>query len=253
MLSDSSYKEILEWRSVLPTTDIERSEVINILSMVMEVHFQKLKEFIMMNHLRYDQLLEKRRFTSLQLQKNPFDLLNDFTTGERLSELLQPPIGLIARIVQDCLLHQFYHHNSSSLIAGHSPPSSQILMKLLEHIENPLQHLAKQGLGLLSRGLGRYECMKDTEDIFYCFRKLNLSLVFSFCVRLGFGGDQDESSAEHPAMNDVIIIFVLGGISPKEVGQVQTILKEQPSSANSRIILLSNHLVSAEEVLQSIF
>lgn len=76
----------------------------------------------------------------------------------------------------------------------------------------------------------------------------------SCAVRLGFGGSENEEvTGEHPGSNDVIVLFVIGGISYKEVGQVQAVLQEYQFLSSNRIILMSNNTICAEEVLQSVF
>lgn len=160
ILSDSSLKEIKEWKAVLPTTDLDRPEIVRIITIIIEPAFQKLIEIQSMYSIRTSQLIEKRVFTPQTIFSNPYDLMNDFHTGDKLaysSNASQTPQGLISRIVQDCMIYKLHHQQQQYHVSSPSSAtsSSAILMKMLEHIENPLQQLAKKGFGLLSRGLGR--------------------------------------------------------------------------------------------------
>lgn len=150
-------KEILEWKTVLPTTDLERVEVIHIITLIIEPSFRKLLEIQHMYSITKQKLLDKRVFTSQTISSNPFDLTNDFHSREKLifsSNASQTPQGLVSRIVQECMNYKI-HHQLNTQSPSSSSSSSTVLMKMLEHIENPLQQLAKKGFGLLSRGLGR--------------------------------------------------------------------------------------------------
>lgn len=72
---------------------------------------------------------------------------------------------------------------------------------------------------------------------------------------MGFGfGSQVASVATtpHPADQPILVLFVLGGISYKEVGQVQQMLSKY-AVPNTRVIILSTRLVSAENILYSFF
>lgn len=83
-----------------------------------------------------------------------------------------------------------------------------------------------------------------------------------FSLGFGFGSQvASVASTPHPSEQPVLVIFVLGGISYKEVGQVQQQLLQsnagsssglggQPLS-NTRIILLSTRMLNAENVLYS--
>lgn len=70
---------------------------------------------------------------------------------------------------------------------------------------------------------------------------------------MGFGSENDDAAGEHPANNDIIVLFVIGGISYKEVGQVQAILQEYQLLSSNRIVLMSNNTICGEELLQSVF
>jgi len=89
-------------------------------------------------------------------------------------------------------------------------------------------------------------------------RVCNLTVVhvyFTFLCSLGFGfGSQVASVATtpHPSDQPTLVLFILGGISFKEVGQVQQALTKH-AVPNTRVIILSTRLVSAENVLYSFF
>ncbi len=70
---------------------------------------------------------------------------------------------------------------------------------------------------------------------------------------MGFGSENDDAPGEHPGNNDIIVLFVIGGISYKEVGQVQAILQEYQLLSSNRIVLMSNNTICGEELLQSVF
>ena len=72
---------------------------------------------------------------------------------------------------------------------------------------------------------------------------------------LGFGfGSQVASvvTTPTPAEQPVLVIFVLGGISYKEVGQVQQQLKDIVVP-NTKIVLLSTRTVNAENVFHAFY
>lgn len=58
-------------------------------------------------------------------------------------------------------------------------------------------------------------------------------------------------STPHPAEQPVLVVFVLGGISYKEVGQVQHLLSANKALPNTKIVLLSTRMVNAENILHS--
>ncbi len=137
-----------------------------------------------------------------------------------LRDLFKPDSpGLLARLIEDCFL---YHRTR------HSSP----LSLLLEHIQSPFQQMKNTGLELLSKGLGS----------------------------LGFGLSRVVKAATdtpHPGAHKTIVIFVLGGITYKEVAQVRSMLDKYHSQEqredNWRIVLLSNRTISSEEVISTLF
>jgi hypothetical protein len=70
-----------------------------------------------------------------------------------------------------------------------------------------------------------------------------------------FGGPAATSAAStpHPAEQPVLVLFVLGGVSYKEVAQVQRLLQLSGGVADSRIILLGTRILGAENVLYQVF
>lgn len=59
-------------------------------------------------------------------------------------------------------------------------------------------------------------------------------------------------STPHPAEQPVLVLFVLGGISYKEVGQVQRLLQNS-GVPDSRLILLGTRMLGAENVVYQVF
>jgi hypothetical protein len=61
-------------------------------------------------------------------------------------------------------------------------------------------------------------------------------------------------TAPHPAERPVLVVFVLGGISYREAGQVQQLLKSQrKGTGDMRVILLSTRIVGAENIVFQAF
>jgi hypothetical protein len=69
-----------------------------------------------------------------------------------------------------------------------------------------------------------------------------------------FGGQAAATtvSTPHPAEQPVLVLFVLGGVSYKEVGQVQRLLQNS-GLADSRVILLGTRILGAENVVYQLF
>ena len=75
-----------------------------------------------------------------------------------------------------------------------------------------------------------------------------------FSLGFGFGGQVASSvNTPHPAEQPVLVIFVLGGISYREAGQVQQVLRSNAMISNARIVLLSTRIVGAENILYQVF
>lgn len=75
-------------------------------------------------------------------------------------------------------------------------------------------------------------------------------------ISLGFGfGSQVTSSAvsaPHPAEQPVLALFVLGGVSYREIAEIQRTLSAQVLP-NTRIVILSTRMVGTENICYSFF
>ena len=79
---------------------------------------------------------------------------------------------------------------------------------------------------------------------------------FTLLFSLGFGfGSQVASSvvtSPQPSDQPVLVLFVLGGISYKEIGQVQQLLSQR-AVPKTKIIVLCTRIVNAENVMYTFF
>lgn len=137
-----------------------------------------------------------------------------------LRDLIKPDApGLLAKLLEDCVLYHRTHESSP-------------LSLLFEHIQSPFQKMKNTGLELLSKGLGSFG--------------FGLSRVVKAATE-----------APHPGSYKTIVIFVVGGITYKEVAQVRAMLEKYQSSDQGdeswRIILLSNKTICSEEIISSLF
>lgn len=87
-------------------------------------------------------------------------------------------------------------------------------------------------------------------------------MIFLTWCRLGFGGSAvtNAAASPHPGDQSTLVIFVIGGISYKEVGQVQALLdlhrqQQQQRSGkggavggSGKIILLSTKTINPENI-----
>lgn len=74
-----------------------------------------------------------------------------------------------------------------------------------------------------------------------------------FSLGFGFGGQVVPAvTSPHPSELPVLVIFVLGGMSFREAGQVQQAMRKIECN-NTRIILLSTRTLGVENVLYQIF
>lgn len=166
--------------------------------------------------------------------------------------------GVLSRTVECLLKHKTLkqatgHMNQASpLYRGQdsndvSSRSTNVMnsaryMSCFEHIETPIQQLKRAGLGLLSQGLGR----------------------------LGLGGGSgininiNVAARPHPAAQRVVVVFVIGGISLKEVAEIQAVIESASSNDMSQsqgqgqgegvqILLGSTCLTSPDLVFRQIF
>jgi hypothetical protein len=132
--------------------------------------------------------------------------------------------GLLAKVLEDCMV---YHRTRQS-----SP-----LSLLLEHVQSPFQQMKNTGLELLSKGLGSWG--------------FGLSRVVKAVTE-----------APHPGAHRTVVLFVLGGITYKEVAQLRAVLEQQLQLDRSsgeaaavpwRVIVWTNRTISSEEVLATLF
>lgn len=52
-----------------------------------------------------------------------------------------------------------------------------------------------------------------------------------------FGFSQPLASGPHPADSNIVVIFVIGGISLKEVSQIQQVLDEYDKNLNLQVLI----------------
>lgn len=136
--------------------------------------------------------------------------------------------GLLAKVIEDCLVYQRTRQASP-------------LSLLLEHVQSPFQQMKNTGLELLSKGLGSWG--------------FGLSRVVKAVTE-----------APHPGAHRTVVLFVLGGITYKEVAQIRSVLEQQLSLDNGgggngsgeaavpwRVIVWTTRTISSEEVLATLF
>ena len=82
---------------------------------------------------------------------------------------------------------------------------------------------------------------------------LNRSFVCT--VSLGFSNPVANANPKpNPSMQPVLVLFLLGGLTFKEVGQVRAVIKEVgEQSGGSRIILMTTAMSNNENILFDIF
>ena len=96
----------------------------------------------MQNMLNQDHVQESKKSWQDKLWHSSYHMLGKTKNGE-FDGL--PDHGLLSRIALDCIAN---HH--------HFPDAdTSTLPSILEHCESPLQKMARTGLDLLSKGLGR--------------------------------------------------------------------------------------------------
>eukprot|EP01038_Epipyxis_sp_PR26KG_P007461 gene7461-10171_t len=144
----------------------------------------------------------------LDLTNHPISILSDLIdVDNRDNAKSKEVVGLVARLMKEYLSQRVSKNNLfQAEHATHSNDESggqHELCKLLEYIESPIQKMKRAGLGMLSMGLGR----------------------------LGFASNSlSTSSIPRPSDNSVLIIFIIGGVSYREVQQVQSLLDEFKAS-----------------------
>lgn len=133
--------------------------------------------------------------------------------------------GLFAKVLEDCMVYQRTRQSSP-------------LSLLLEHVQSPFQQMKNTGLELLSKGLGSWG--------------FGLSRVVKAVTE-----------APHPGAHRTVVLFVLGGITYKEVAQLRAVLDQQLQLDRSsgeaaaavpwRVIVWTTRTISSEEVLATLF
>ena len=75
--------------------------------------------------------------------------------------------------------------------------------------------------------------------------------------RLGFSNPvATVAPIKSPAEQPVLVLFVLGGITYKEIGQVRTVLQLAAASnntKNSRVVLIATDIVNNETIIHDVF
>eukprot|EP01041_Mallomonas_annulata_P000384 gene384-698_t len=124
--------------------------------------------------------------------------------------------GVISSIIEDV----FRHPEETELTNG------RFLRMGIKHVDNPLLKLARAGLGLLSQGLGRF----------------------------GLGGGV-AAQQSRPWDHKTVVVFVIGGLSFAEVGQVEHIISTWKSLGvdKHRVILGSTAMISPDDVYNHIY
>ena len=74
--------------------------------------------------------------------------------------------------------------------------------------------------------------------------------------RFGFGGQTSPTFnlPPHPGKERIMVLAVVGGVSYREIAQVQqNISYLQQQDPQMKIILVSNNIINAEDILMSVF
>jgi hypothetical protein len=180
-----------------------------------------------------------------------------FATNDSSTATLRNTSGVVSRTVECLILHKtsadvrstamnqaspMYGSRDAAWGSGTRITNSATSMSCFEHIETPIQQLKRASLGLLSQGLGR----------------------------LGFGaGAAGNPRRTHPAAQTTVVIVVIGGISLKEVAEVQALVnshyhgdegnferERHPSTKVSepiKVILGSTCLTSSDLLFRQIY
>ena len=107
---------------------------------------------------------------------------------------------------------------------------SSFLLGTFEYIESPLQQMKRAGLGMLNMGLGS----------------------------LGFSTPVSEPTKPDPSKHSTIVIFVYGGVSYKEIGQIYDAVEAHDRQKSNikgkrKIVVMSNKIVNNEDMFLSLF
>ena len=77
---------------------------------------------------------------------------------------------------------------------------------------------------------------------------------FPFIYRLGFSNPVAASSPKpSPADQPILVLFVIGGLTFKEVGQVRKVIGQAGNVASSKVILMTTAMTNNENLLYKIF
>ncbi len=87
-----------------------------------------------------------------------------------------------------------------------------------------------------------HPCPENYYDFYFVFHRFGFSFVH--------GSSRD--SREHPANQEIVVLAIIGGVSWKEVAQIQSIIADNPS-CNKKIVVLSNSIINAEDMLRMMF
>lgn len=157
-----------------------------------------------------------KRSTSVSSEEvRPLPLLIFLSSFDTLSVQL---MGVCARIVSSYSALRAGAVRSRDSAAAPSLP--QNALNALEFIESPLQQMKRAGLGLLTQGFSRF----------------------------GFSSSAAKPS---PADQPVLILFVLGGLTFKEVGQVKAAIGDW--NGKSKVVLMSTCMTNNECILFDLF
>ena len=120
---------------------------------------------------------------------------------------------------------------SLAMLLRHSRLDPPPAFPSFQRVESPLQQIKRAGLGLLSSGL---------------------SLAGRWGLSLGAAAAPAEPT---PAGQRVLVVFVVGGLSCREVGQVQGVLDDWARAGGEgvRVVLGGNRVVTGDDVVRELF
>ena len=131
--------------------------------------------------------------------------------------------SVLAMSIKALLDQRLYLINQSSLFRNDALMPR--LVPCFEHIETPLQQLKRTGISLLSQGLGRF----------------------------GFGSVANNIiTSPHPSDNNTIVIMMIGGITFKEIYEVQKVISTYRQNDVANIIIISTNILSPDDLLCNI-
>jgi hypothetical protein len=152
-----------------------------------------------------------------------------------------PVSGLLAMLARELMERKRHHHQQQHGEDDQQMPKSESVIDALEYVESPLDKLKRAGLGLLSQGFGAFGFGGGS------------AAAVTASPKPGVGG------TPHPADRPVVVVFVAGGIAPREVDQVREEIVTSMGSdrgqggSGPRIVLVSNRSLSSPELAASLF